>query len=751
MTSNFTAFLRPFRAACLFVLLTVCCGGCSDSGSVDETPPADQLALSPSSLVFDEQDPAKNEFTVTATDGLTWVLQVKPSAAGCKFSASSGRGSGSFRVERMPDDSSIEIEAVHTYNNGTQLKSNSVRITRGKAVLEPTLELAPEKLTFDPDDASANTVQVRSNTVWSAVASDEGLVFSPASGENDGVITVTAVPAGKTSVITVTAGEGEQTVTRQVEITCENEIPVPEETIYYDDFDQTPFSGWADASAAWQNPTGPGAAGVTYTSARTRINNDNFGSSGRYPGASGANYVRIWFDNGPYFIVNDIALTPDQVDLTLSLGASFTAADCLIELSGDGSYWQRIDYTGSRAYNIWEQISVDFTLAVPVQRLFIRFTPQGSQSYGVNFDDLKLTTGPGGQTVDLDGGDYRFPELPSNWTAPTSSQAVVSGDYAFFTHWTQTVNTRKTVRNYSYCYDTRRHNPIWVAYPMHACYREGGFGRTDPDPWTADPSLDAAYQSKIYRKDGPSGSDPYQYWTSNTMAYLQRSGYWGKGHLCMSSERGGANQQINMQTFYPTNIAPQPSAKAGDIRFKDVDGNGSIDSGDKVYSGSGIPKVEANLSFSGSYKNFDLSFQFGSAWGHKLYNVNRLYYEGMDAGRNYFTSTMNAWTPQNAGTSMPRAVLGDPNENTRESDRFLENGNFVRLRQLQLGYSLSRALAKKMYLEKCRLYVSGENLFTITKYSGIDPEFSSSILDTGVDSFVYPFTRSFVVGLQVTF
>ena len=77
--------------------------------------------------------------------------------------------------------------------------------------------------------------------MWSAVASDEGLVFSPASGENDGVITVTAAPAGKTSVITVTAGEGEQTVTRQVEITCENQIPVPEWTIYYDDFDQTPF------------------------------------------------------------------------------------------------------------------------------------------------------------------------------------------------------------------------------------------------------------------------------------------------------------------------------------------------------------------------------------------------------------------------------------------------------------------------------------------------------------------------------
>lgn len=121
------------------------------------------------------------------------------------------------------------------------------------------------------------------------------------------------------------------------------------------------------------------------------------------------------------------------------------------------------------------------------------------------------------------------------------------------------------------------------------------------------------------------------------------------------------------------------------------------------------------------------------------------------AGRNYFTTTLNAWTPDNTNTDMPRAVLGDPNNNTRESDRFLENGNFVRLRQLQLGYTLPQAIAKKCFLEKCRIYVSGENLFTITGYSGIDPEFSSSILDTGVDSFVYPFTRSYVVGLQVTF
>ena len=195
----------------------------------------------------------------------------------------------------------------------------------------------------------------------------------------------------------------------------------------------------------------------------------------------------------------------------------------------------------------------------------------------------------------------------------------------------------------------------------------------------------------------------------------------------------------------------QPKAKAGDIRFKDMNNDGVINGDDKVYSGSGIPKVEANLSFSGSYKGFDLSFQLGSAWGNKLYNANRIYAESMENGVNMFTSTLNAWTKENPNTDMPRAVLGDPNLNTRESTRFLENGNFVRMRQLQLGYTFPKNWMKKIFIEKCRLYVSGENLFTITNYSGNDPEFSSSILNTGIDSFVYPFTRSYVVGLQVTF
>lgn len=196
----------------------------------------------------------------------------------------------------------------------------------------------------------------------------------------------------------------------------------------------------------------------------------------------------------------------------------------------------------------------------------------------------------------------------------------------------------------------------------------------------------------------------------------------------------------------------QPNAKAGDIRFKDINGDGVLDENDREYCGTGIPKVEANLNLTAGYKGFDLSLLFGSAWGHKLFNSNRYFYESMQTPGQMLTSVLDAWTPTNTDTDMPRAVLNDPNRNARESDRFLENGNFVRLRQAQLGHTLPTNILKKAYIEKLRFYISGENLFTITKYSGTDPEFSrSSPLDTGIDSYIFPFTRSFTVGAQLTF
>ena len=195
----------------------------------------------------------------------------------------------------------------------------------------------------------------------------------------------------------------------------------------------------------------------------------------------------------------------------------------------------------------------------------------------------------------------------------------------------------------------------------------------------------------------------------------------------------------------------QPNARPGDIRFKDMDGNGVIDDDDKVYSGSGIPTLEANLNLSGSYKGFDLSLMFGSAWNFKLYNGNKYLYEGMNSKSNMLKSTLHAWTPEHPDTKVPRAVYQDPNGNMRESDRYLGNGNFLRLRQAQLGYTLPSSLTQKCYIEKLRFYVSGENLFTLTGYDGLDPEFTNNVLNSGVDMLIYPFTRSFTIGAQLTF
>lgn len=196
----------------------------------------------------------------------------------------------------------------------------------------------------------------------------------------------------------------------------------------------------------------------------------------------------------------------------------------------------------------------------------------------------------------------------------------------------------------------------------------------------------------------------------------------------------------------------QPFADAGDVKFVDVNGDGVINDDDKVYCGSGIPKLEANINLSASYKGLDLSMVIGSGWGNKLYNGNKYFYEGMNSSSNFLKSSLSAWTPENRSNSVPRAIYNDPNGNMKESDRFLESGNFIRLRQLQLGYSLPKSLLSQIHIDRLRFYVSGENLFTITGYDGVDPEFSrANVLNTGVDKLIFPFTRSYTVGAQLTF
>ncbi len=196
----------------------------------------------------------------------------------------------------------------------------------------------------------------------------------------------------------------------------------------------------------------------------------------------------------------------------------------------------------------------------------------------------------------------------------------------------------------------------------------------------------------------------------------------------------------------------QPYADAGDIKFVDTNEDGTINDDDKIYCGSGIPTFEVNLNLSLDYNRFDLSAVLGSAWGHKIYNGNKYFYEGMNSGSNFLSSSLQSWRPDNTNTDVPRAIYNDPNGNLKESDRFIEKGDFIRLRLLQLGYSFPKKTVNYLHLSNLRFFVSGENIFTITGYKGIDPEFSrSSVLNAGIDKLIFPFTRQFSVGAQLSF
>ena len=413
---------------------------------------------------------------------------------------------------------------------------------------EVTLSVAPADLTYDPASPSSNVVTVTTNASWKAECPDSKLKFSPSSGTGNATIAFTDAPAGVRCTLTVTAGTGADAKKQTVEIFREADVPV--QTVFSLDFGNGTNGVWAGSNDEWKTQTGTGASTVTYSVNNVRINNDNFGSAGKYTGASGKAYAKMFYDaSTDYFTIHDITLPEGERNYTLTFGTIFPAADVSLMVSADGAVWRPLAYTGASTYNTWAKATVGFTLKQAVAKLSIRLAPTGTErTYGLNFDDIVLTTGGGGQEVDpVAGTDLRWAELPSNFESPSADQFV-------HTTWTTTVTSGRRVRNYTYCYDTRRHNPVWVAYPHHRCYMEGS-GRSD-EPWAADPALPESQQSKIYAS---STGDMYQYWTADLVTGAYGSGYWSRGHLCMSRERPGKGLEINVQTFRPTNVAPQAS------------------------------------------------------------------------------------------------------------------------------------------------------------------------------------------------
>lgn len=195
----------------------------------------------------------------------------------------------------------------------------------------------------------------------------------------------------------------------------------------------------------------------------------------------------------------------------------------------------------------------------------------------------------------------------------------------------------------------------------------------------------------------------------------------------------------------------QPNAAPGDIRFVDQNNDGKIDSDDNTYQGSAIPKFEYSLNLSADYKGFDFNVFLQGVGGNKIYNANDFRLMSLETGRNFRSDALNAWTPSNTNTSVPRAILSDPNMNSRASTRFLEKGDYLRIKTIQIGYSLPANVLEALQLDKFRIYATGQDLFTFTKYSGLDPEVGGSVLSRGLDLNLYPKYKSFIFGVQLAF
>lgn len=226
----------------------------------------------------------------------------------------------------------------------------------------------------------------------------------------------------------------------------------------------------------------------------------------------------------------------------------------------------------------------------------------------------------------------------------------------------------------------------------------------------------------------------------------------------------------------------QPNASAGDIRFKDTNGDGKITDDDKDYIGNPIPDftygLSADLSYRGSFGIVDFSMIWQGSQGNDIFNYSRVDNEGMHHYYNNTTDVLDRFRaeelvfvnpvsgvttvyPKNTDTNIPRAVLADPNQNRRLSDRYVEDGSYLRLKALTLGYTLPKSFLKRFEIDNLRIYVGAKNLVTFTSYKGYDPEVgdqdtNGTNLTRGVDGMTlwdptFPNSREFYMGLQLTF
>jgi len=206
-------------------------------------------------------------------------------------------------------------------------------------------------------------------------------------------------------------------------------------------------------------------------------------------------------------------------------------------------------------------------------------------------------------------------------------------------------------------------------------------------------------------------------------------------------------KEVNGWAVQVPGADPYNRTSPGDIKFRDLNNDGKIDDNDRTFIGNPNPSFIFAMNNNFSYKGFDLSIFLQGIAGNDIYNANRIWQEGMAVAQNQTTAVLDRWTGEGTSTSMPRAVFNDPNKNTRVSDRFVEDGSYLRIKNITLGYTLPRFIVQKAKMNSARVYISCQNLATFTKYTGFDPEVPSN----GIDLNVYPVTRTISAGINISF
>ncbi len=202
--------------------------------------------------------------------------------------------------------------------------------------------------------------------------------------------------------------------------------------------------------------------------------------------------------------------------------------------------------------------------------------------------------------------------------------------------------------------------------------------------------------------------------------------------------------------------------RPGDVRFVDIDGNDTINDKDRAHLGNPFPDFTLGFTLGFQYKNFDFSVLVQGVFGNDVYFLyGNFAYETQLRGFNSYAKILDRWTPTNTDTDIPKVSVDDRNNNRRISTRFLEDGSYVRVRNVTLGYTFNNLL-KTDKIKELRLYVSAQNLFTFTKYSGLDPEIQANTNDTagynvssdlavGIDWGTVPAPRTILVGMNIKF